>query len=165
MIRRCYDPYLLNEHPTYIECLVCEEWHNFQNFAKWYEENYYEIKGERMNLDKDILVKENKIYSPETCIIVPDKINSLFTKRNNDRGKYPIGVSYHETHNILDVHCNKGGEQEYLGRFPLDKPFQAFTAYKNFKESYVKKVADEYKELIPVELYNAMYNYKVDIND
>ena len=54
MLRRCYDPYFLNKNPAYINCYVCDEWHNFQNFAKWYEENYYEIKNEGVQLDKDI---------------------------------------------------------------------------------------------------------------
>ena len=93
MIRRCYNNVYQKNYPTYGSCEVCEGWHNFQNFAKWYEENYYEIDGEKMNLDKDILVKHNKIYSPETCIFVPQRINELFTKSNKSRGEYPIGVS------------------------------------------------------------------------
>ena len=56
MLMRCYDEKFHARKPAYIGCKVCEEWHNFQNFAKWYEENYYEIEGERMYLDKDILV-------------------------------------------------------------------------------------------------------------
>ena len=80
MIERCYDPYELNKRPTYIDCTVCKEWLNFQNFAKWYEENYYECNEHKMSLDKDILVKGNKIYSPETCIFVPMNINDMFTK-------------------------------------------------------------------------------------
>ena len=73
MLRRCYDEKQLNRNTSYKGCTVCEEWHNFQNFAKWYEENYYKIDGETMALDKDILSKDNKIYSPETCIFVPKK--------------------------------------------------------------------------------------------
>lgn len=86
MLKRCYDPYKLNKSPHYIDCFVCEEWHNFQNFAEWFYKNYYEIEGQRMELDKDILCKGNKIYSPDTCIIVPKRINILFTKRQDKRG-------------------------------------------------------------------------------
>ena len=164
MLERCYDPYGLNKRPTYIDVYVCKEWHNFQNFAKWYEENYYEIKEERMCLDKDILFKGNKIYSPETCLIVPERINTLFNRQRNHRGSYPIGVYFHK--NRLYVQCSiyrKG--QKYLGDFPLNRPFQAFTVYKNFKENYIKQVADEYKNLIPKELYEALYKYEVEIND
>ena len=80
MLRRCYDSKFHEKRPTYVDCEVCEEWHNFQNFAKWYDNNYYEIEGERMHLDKDILVKHNKIYSSETCVFVPHAINSLWYK-------------------------------------------------------------------------------------
>ena len=170
MLERCYDPYRLNEFPTYIDCYVCEEWHNFQNFAKWYEENYYEVKEERMNLDKDILIKGNKIYSPETCIFVPQRINILFTKSDKTRGEYPIGIHKY-SNNKIRVLCSiydgeKGKKVKiHLGCFSLNEILQAFTCYKNFKENYIKQVADEYKDLIPIKLYNALYNYQVEIND
>ena len=169
MLRRCYEPYYLNRYPSYIDCYVCEEWHNFQNFAKWYEENIYNCNNERMHLDKDILIKGNKIYSPETCIFVPERINMLFTKRQKCRGKYPIGVCYMKRNNKLQSAChiikNKKKTCKFLGYFPLNKPFQAFYAYKIFKESYIKQVADEYKDSIPQKLYNALYKWEVEIND
>jgi hypothetical protein len=36
---------------------------------------------------------------------------------------------------------------------------------KNFKENYIKQVADEYKDLIPQKVYEALYRYEVEIND
>lgn len=168
LIQRCYDPYFLDKHPTYRDCMVCEEWHNFQNFAKWYEENYYKCNNETMELDKDILIKGNKIYSPETCIFVPNRINLLFCKRQNDRGKYPIGVTeyYDKRRNykklMVQINTVDKRERKY---FSLDKPFQTFTYYKEYKENYIKQIANEYKNLIPIELYNALYSYKVEIND
>ena len=169
MLKRCYDPYELNRNTTYIDCYVCEEWHNFQTFAKWWEENVYNCNNERMCLDKDILIKGNKIYSPNTCLIVPERINTLFIKRDNSRGEYPIGVAENQDKKSnyvgLTVFCCTLYERKYLGSFPINKPFQAFTCYKNFKENYIKQVADEYKDLIPQRLYEAMYKYEVEIND
>lgn len=165
MLKRCYNPYYLNKEPTYIDCYVCEEWLCFQNFAEWFYKNYYEIEGEKMCLDKDILCKGNKVYSPKTCIFVPQRINNLFTKRQNDRGNYPVGVNSHKRDKILEVHCSTLEKIEYLGRFSLDKPFQAFTCYKNYKENYIKWVANEYKDLIPKKLYDALCKYQVEIND
>lgn len=165
MLQRCYDPYYLDSHPTYRDCVVCNEWHNLQNFAEWFYKNYYEVEGCRMCLDKDILVKKNKIYSPKTCIFAPNRINILFVKRQNDRGYYPIGVSYNTHKNKLYVCCNTLDGLKHLGLFPLDKPFQAFTCYKNFKENYIKQVSDEYKDLIPQKLYETLYKYEVEIND
>lgn len=169
MLKRCYDAYYINKNPTYIDCYVCDEWLNFQNFAEWYKEEMYECNGEKLELDKDILIKGNKIYSPETCIFVPQRVNSLFTKCDNVRGEYPVGVSYYKTSGKLLVQCrifeNGKSKSKHLGRFPLNKPFQAFYTYKMFKENYIKQVADEYKNLIPQKLYDAMYRYEVGIND
>ena len=168
MLQRCYDEKYKNKKPTYKGCIVCEEWLNFQNFAKWYYNNYYEIEGEQMHLDKDILIKGNKIYSPQTCIIVPNRINVLFINRKNDRGNCPIGVTYHKRDNVYETKLsflNKNGKQSriYLGRY--NTPEEAFQSYKQAKENYIKQVADEYKSYIPKELYDAMYRYEVEIDD
>lgn len=168
MLERCYNPYFLNKCPAYRDCFVCEEWHCFQNFAKWYEEKYYEIEGERIELDKDILYKNNKIYSPNTCILVPGRINQLFIKQHKKDKKYPIGIT--EYHNGIRARCSildKNGKCKIinLGCFPYNKVNEAFTCYKNFKENYIKRVADEYKDRIPQELYDALYKYKVEIDD
>ena len=168
MLMRCYDPYYLNKKPTYRDCIVCNEWHCFQNFAKWYEENVYNCNNEKMNLDKDILCRGNKIYSPETCCIIPQRINSLFVKCDASRGKYPIGVYWNKKDNKFRAQCqvldkNGKSKQEYLGYY--DNKYEAFQVYKKFKESYIKQVADEYRNIIPIELYEALYNYEVEIND
>lgn len=164
MIRRCYDSIWQIKQPTYIGCTVCEEWYNFQNFAKWYEENYYEIEGQRMCLDKDILCKGNKIYSPDTCLLVPQEINELFVKRDVTRGEYPIGVSYHKTSNKFRASCSNVDKKHIiLGDY--GNPIDAFNEYKRFKELTIKKVADKYKDLIPEKLYDAMYKYEVEITD
>lgn len=175
MLKRGYSKEFKEKCPTYKDCFVCEEWHNFQNFAKWFEENYYECNGETMHLDKDILIKGNKIYSPETCVFIPRKINSLFVKCNKKRGRYPIGVTVYynknNNHKCLRVSCNifdknkKRTTFKYLGYFPLNRPFQAFTCYKNFKEKHIKQVADEYKDFIPKKIYKAMCKWIVEIND
>lgn len=168
MIERCYEPYYLNEHSTYRDCTVCEDWLCFQNFAKWFYKHYYEISNERMNLDKDILCKGNKVYSPENCCIIPQRINSLFTKSNAVRGKYPIGVSWHKANNKFMAYCsflNENGKKKTKNLGYYNTVEEAFLVYKQFKESYIKEVADEYKELISKELYKALYKYEVEMND
>ena len=167
MIRRCYSEIYHKKEPTYKDCSVCEEWHNFQNFGKWFDENYYTIENETMCLDKDILHKGNKIYSPETCVFVPQRINSLFLKRNKSRGKYPIGTTYNKRDKKYESCCHMYKNNRYtrhaIGNF--DTPIEAFTAYKTFKEQYIKQVANEYKDKIPKKLYDAMYRYEVEITD
>ena len=169
MLKRCYDPKYHEKEPTYKGCEVCKEWLNFQMFAEWYYKNYYEIEGQRICLDKDILLKGNKIYSADTCVFVPHRINSLFTKSDKLRGELPIGVSYHKRDKKFRADCSIYDLKEnknkgiYLGYY--DTPQEAFEVYKQFKENYIKEVAEYYKGKIPKKLYDAMYRYEVDIND
>lgn len=168
MLKRCYDTKTFKLFPTYIGCTVCEEWLNFQNFAKWFDENFYKINDETMCLDKDILVKGNKVYAPEYCIFVPQRINTLFIKCDKARGDLPIGVYYDKQTNKFKSQCsiidtNNIKKRKSLGRFNTSK--EAFNAYKEFKEKYIKQIAQEYKNKIPEKLYNAMINWKVEITD
>ena len=168
MLVRCYSEKLHEKHPTYIDCKVCDEWHNFQNFGKWYEENYYEIENERMHLDKDILIKHNKIYSPETCVFVPQIINTLFTKRENKRGKSVIGTSpqkngkYMTYCNLINPETGKS-KLKYLGCYETQE--KGFEVYKYYKEKNIKQVADYFKGKIPQKLHNTLYKYEVEITD
>lgn len=161
MLERCYDPKYIQKHPSYKGCKVSDEWHNFQLFSEWYYENYYKIEGQRMDLDKDILCKGNKIYSPDTCVFVPQAINKLFTKNDKCRGDLPIGVYY--SNKKYNAQCNTNETQKYLGRY--DTKEEAFQVYKQYKERYIKEVAKEYKDKIPSKLYEGMMKYKVEIND
>ena len=106
MLRRCYDKKILEKFPTYKRCTVCDEWLFYPNFKKWFDENYYEIEGQKMALDKDIISKGNKVYSPENCIFVPNNINVLFTNRKGERGDYPIGVSWKIKNNKFQAQCS-----------------------------------------------------------
>ena len=167
MLERCYSAKYQKKHSTYIDCRVCDEWLYYPNFKKWYDKNYYKIDNKTPNLDKDILVKGNKIYSPDTCIFAPNFINTLFTKCQKNRGELPIGVSYDKTSKKYRARLNvfKDGKStlKHLGCFNTVN--EAFEAYKKAKEDYVKEVADEYKDKIPVKLYEAMYSYEVSIDD
>ena len=167
MLTRCYDPKYHERYITYKNCEVEDYLLNFQHMAEWIENNYYEVPGEQMCLDKDILYKGNKIYSRDTCIFVPQRINKLFTKRDNARGDSPIGV-YPVPSGNYQVHCNNGyGKLDYLGTY-LTKE-EAFHVYKQYKEKVIKETIDSYKGKIPEPFYSrlreAMYNYEVSIND
>mgnify|MGYP004563938159 CR=1 FL=1 len=165
MLERCFDEKLQIKRPTYKGCKVCAEWLNFQVFAEWFYNNYYEVGNEKMCIDKDILVKGNKIYSPETCVFVPHNINVLFVKNNKNRGDLPIGVS--KDKNKFRVRLNKccTGKKEYVYLGAFYDEIEAFNVYKMAKEQYIKEVADYYKDKIPQRLYDAMYNYEVEITD
>ena len=123
----------------------------------------FDEKGKPFNLDKDILVKGNKVYSPSTCIFVPFEINGQFTKANTRRGSCPIGVSYAAHTNKFLACIAENNKTKHLG-YHLTKE-AAFRAYKRAKESYLQLLAEKHKDVISPEAYIALYNYKVEITD
>lgn len=164
MMERCYSLRCKEKQPAYHNCRVDEEWHNYQNFAHWYDENYYVIEGQRMELDKDILVKGNKVYSPSTCVFVPGSINTIFTKNNIKRGNLPIGVN--KSGNNYRARCMNGrGDDKRVSLGSFKTPEEAFYAYKTYKENHLKDVAEKFKDKIPNKLYSALINYEVEITD
>ena len=167
MLTRCYDPKYQEKYTTYKGCRVEEYLLNFQYMGEWIKDNYYEVPGEKMCLDKDILCKGNKIYSRDTCIFVPERINLLFIKSNKRRGSNPIGVIELPSGNYR-VFCSNGyGKQIGLGTYKTKE--EAFSVYKQYKEKVIKEVIDSYEGKIPEPYYSrlktAMYNYEVEIDD
>ncbi len=156
MLRRCYSEKFHEDFPTYKEC-ECERLLCLQDFGKWHNKNYYEIEGEVICLDKDILCKGNKIYSPETCIYVPEKINKLFSGNIN-------GVSWDKNRNKWAVQMNVHSKHKHFGRY--DSYEKARQVYKENKEKYMKEVIDSYKGKIPKDIYEklqkAIYNYIIE---
>ena len=170
MLQRCFDNKYKEKKPTYKDVTCCDRWLCFANFLEDFEilkQEYNWSKDEKLNLDKDILHKGNKLYSLENCVLVPDYINSLFTKRDNDRGSYPVGVTYHKGAKKYRANCSINGKQIMLGYYNTIE--EAFNAYKIAKEQEIKRVAEECvsKGYITQEsrLYNAMISYQIEIDD
>jgi hypothetical protein len=170
MLQRCYSKKIKEKNPTYKDVTCCDEWLFYPNFKEWYDENYYIVDDEVMCLDKDILNKGNKLYSPNTCVFVPKSINSLFTKRDSTRGGLPIGIMNNKSSTKkYSVHCNifnpKTKKSSHRNLKYGDSIIELFNIYKEVKEKNIKLVADYYKDRIPKRLYDAMYNWTVEIND
>lgn len=163
MLVRCYDEEALKKHITYVGCWVDERWHCFQNFAGWCEAQPEFIKNRDWHLDKDILIRGNKVYSPETCCFVPRDINNLFTLRGNKRGDFPLGVHWDNTKERFVAQVNKGQKRKFLGYF--SDPTSAFAAYKDAKEGVIKELAELYRSDIKVQTYEALINWKVGVTD
>jgi len=162
MLKRCYRDDVHKRQPHYKACTVAEEWHNFQVFAQWMEDNYNPELMKNWHLDKDILVKGNKIYSPETCRLVPQEINIIFIKRQTTRSNLSPGVSRSKGGKFY-AKTKFNGVKNWLGVYNTE--LEAFQAYKTAKEVYIKEVADKWKNLIDPRVYQALYNYKVEITD
>lgn len=120
MLNRCYSAKCQITCPTYIGCAVCEEWKYFSNFKKWYDSNY----KEGFHLDKDILIEGNKIYSPETCVFVPQYLNSLLNDNSRARGELPLGITaqkpntkIRKVNTTYKAKCNNGYGNELTKTF------------------------------------------------
>ena len=163
ILRRCYSERIKKLRNSYSDCLVDEYWHNLQNFGEWFEKNYNPKYMKSWCLDKDILVKGNRTYSPETCCFVPNEINVIFTNGYIRRGEYPKGVSYKPKINKYIAQYQKDGVVTHIGTFKTVD--EAFQAHKEVKEKYIKEKADKWKDQIDPRVYGAMYNYQVEITD
>ena len=159
MLERCCN----TKHTWYQDCCVCDEWIYFSNFKEWFDDtqNGY-VDG--CCLDKDILFKGNKTYSPSTCCFVPPEINTLIVKRKALRGECPIGVTKRRNGKYV-AQMRKYGKLQNLGTY-LTKD-DAFYAYKKAKEEYIKEVAQKYFDdgKITKRVYDALMNYEVETTD
>lgn len=155
MLERCYGR--KDRSISYNDCEVCEEWRTFSNFWYWHFHNY----TEGFVLDKDILTNGyGKCYSPETCLFVPMRINSLFIKQKNKYHKE--GVYFIKRMGKFCAQLSrKGHTSKHLGVFNTEE--EAHLAYKTAKEAYIKQVADEFynRGEINLKVKEAMYNYKI----
>ena len=163
MLKRCYSDTYKKQRPTYIGCEVSENFKSYEYFYEWCNEQVG-FDNEGWHLDKDLLIKGNKVYSESACVFIPHEINLLLIKRESLRGEHLIGVSWSNTNKVFiaRVHKNKG-KQEYLGCFKTE--LEAFNAYKVAKEAFVKEQAEKWKGKIDDKAYNALMNYEVEITD
>ena len=163
MLQRCYSDACKKKQPTYEGCEVSDNFKSYEYFYEWCQKQIG-FANKDWHLDKDLLVKGNKVYSESTCVFLPQEINSLLVKREASRGKHLIGVYWHKRDKpfVARVAKNKG-KQEYLGSFKTE--LEAFNAYKQAKEAFVKEQANKWKGKIDERAYNALMNYKVEIDD
>lgn len=140
MIARCYSVKLHLRLPTYKGCTVCEEWLTFSNFSKWYESN--NVEG--YHLDKDIKIKGNKLYGPDTCLFVPQCINKLLLDGAAKRGPYPTGVALNKRNGKFLVQIGVDGKAKYIGYFATTG--EASKAYKEAKNAEIKRKCEQYPE-------------------
>lgn len=168
VLERSFDDGLKEKQPAYKDATCCNEWLNYETFYEWLhsQENFDKwYHGKRWALDKDIIIKGNKIYSPDTCCLVPQNVNCLLLGRNSLRGKLPIGVK--RSGNKFQANCGNPftGKAERFGNY--DTPEEAFCAYKLRREGYIKQVAEiEYVSgNITKQCYDGLMNYSIEIDD
>ena len=92
MLERCYSDTYKKRQPAYEGCEVCDNFKSYTYFYEWCNKQIG-FANEGWQLDKDLLIKGNKVYSENTCVFIPQEVNSLLTKSNKTRGEHLIGVS------------------------------------------------------------------------
>ena len=167
MLERCYSDTYQKKRPTYKGCEVSDNFKSYEYFYEWCHSQIgfgNDGNGSPFQLDKDLLVKGNKVYNEFTCVFLPKEINSVLTKSTATRGEHLIGVCWSKTHKAFAAQVSKSkGKREHLGFFKNE--LEAFNAYKTAKESFIKEQANKWKGKIDERAYNALMNYQVEITD
>lgn len=158
MLKRCYSEVSFKKSPSYEQCLTSETFNHYQQFKTWCNQQLG-FGNTGWELDKDILVKGNKVYSEDTCCFVPKEINLLLVKHDKGRGNYSLGVDYHKSRKQFRARCS----DKHLGWFNTE--IEAFNAYKTAKEDYIKSLANKWKDQIDPKVYEALMKYEVEITD
>lgn len=130
MLMRCYSAKYQAKYPTYIGCSVAPEWLSFMTFRAWMIRRNWVGN----DLDKDILVPGNKVYSPQTCVFISSGLNNFTVDRAADRGEWPIGVDLHKYSGRFRASCRNPftGRKESLGLFTCpDAAHEAWRARKH----------------------------------
>lgn len=143
MLRRGHSDKEKSRHGSYKDVTVCKEWHLFSNFKAWMEQQDWEGK----QLDKDILIRGNRVYSPEACCFVPSQINCCLLDSKGSRGEYPLGVCLITgAENRVNRYKSEGAilqgkrNRVHIGVFPT--PQKAHRAWQLAKAEYLEKVVE-----------------------
>ena len=165
MLRRCYSEKGRHKFQSYDDCTVSENFKKYSYFYEWVNKqvgfNTVDDMGNIFQLDKDLLSKGNKIYSETTCVFLPLEINIALAIKDSKHKKFHVGVR--KNRNKYEVTCCINSKSTYLGLFKTE--IEAFNAYKEAKENYLKELANKWKDKIDPRAYNALMNYQVEITD
>ena len=162
MIDRCYWKGYQETYTSYIGCTMSENFKYFPYFKEWCN-SQIGFNLPTYQLDKDLLVKGNKVYSEDTCCFVPREINNLTIWRKKDRGNHPLGVCWDVKSSKYRSQIQQGDKRVVLGWF--DSEFEAFAVYKQAKEAYIKSKANYWKDHIDPKVYTALMNFTIEITD
>ena len=161
MLRRCYDQNWQIRHPSYEGCLTSKNFAYYPFFYEWCNDQIG-FGNLDWQLDKDLLVKGNKVYSEDTCIFIPREINVALTHNRTQESIYPTGVNLYRS-GRFQSQIMMYGKKRYLGYF--DTPEEAFLAYKQSKEQYLQSLAYKWEPYIDSRAFEALLHYQLEITD
>ena len=160
MLERCYSDNPKKVFTTYKNCIISDSFLHYEYFYDWCNKQIG-FNCDNFDLDKDLLIKGNKVYSESACVFLPKEINLALSTKKSQRGGCLIGVR--KTKTGYQSRCNISGKNYSLGVFNTE--IEAFNAYKQAKENYLKELANKWKDKIDARAYNALMNYQVEITD
>lgn len=161
MLKRCYSKIYHEKTPTYLGCSVCDDWKYFSKFRAWMIEQDWEGK----ELDKDLFITGNKIYSPETCVFISRMVNCFIVERDASRGEHPIGVYWNKNRGKYLARCQNPftNKYDYLGAF--NDPQEAHKAWLIKKKELANILASIQKdERVAKALINKYENYTLNLD-
>jgi len=158
ILQRCFSEKWHDGYPTYRGCTIDPGWLNFQVFASWVsDQTGFGIDD--WQIDKDFVEPGNKHYGPDTCALMPQRLNKLMTGTSGQNG-LPRGVSWHSKYDKYGATCRDGsGKDVFLGRY--DSAAEAFSAYKSFKEVVIKSATEAFRSILDPRLYKSLMSYEV----
>lgn len=152
---------------SYKDVKICDSWYEFKNFAEWFKiqyDNGWWTKG--WHLDKDIISRGGKLYSPETCAYVLPALNlafvqafNKFTNYNAARGVVRIQSPDRDIPDVFSASFDYDGMTYHLGEF--DYELYAFFTYKWAKEEFLQERATEIKHKLNPKMYEAIMSYRI----
>ncbi len=163
MLERCFSEKVNKRLRAYNDVSVSDNFKYYSSFKEWCNKQVG-FGNEGWQLDKDIIMKGSRVYSEETCCFVPHEINNLLNKQTYGESRdLPVGVCYDKGRKKFVARLSKKSITKNLGGFKTCE--EAFYAYKEAKETYIKEVANKWKDQIDTRVYEALMKYEVDIND
>lgn len=142
LFQRCYG----DNSKYHTDCEVAEDWWLLSEFWRWMDTQEWKRDDRKFTLDKDLKIPGNRIYSPETCMFVPQQINTLFAIREAARGDLPLGVTLRKDTNKYLVHCHQDGKIVHGGYF--NDPQAAHKVWQEMKLEEMKLQAIKNKDEI-----------------
>lgn len=150
---RSYSPDHHDKFPTYVGCSVDDRWHTLSNFIEWFDARY--VQG--WEVDKDVLVPENKVYSPDTCLIIPAHLNTIMSCCRVGN-VHPVGIHYRKDRGKWVAQLGRKPKTIHLGSF--DNMQDAIDSHIAAKLSYVSEILSEYNlDSISPYVYNTIKHF------
>lgn len=136
MIKRVYSK--KNPARAYENVTVCSEWLLFSNFKNWFDKNQIENGV----LDKDLIYRGNRVYSPDTCLIVSQAVNLFILSNKPRRNGSLLGVYWYPERGKWQGQVSNPftGKSEYLGYFTDE--MQGHLTWKSRKHEFACALAE-----------------------